>query len=91
MHVDLNTYSDTSDFLMVRGYHPGVTLDNMMFRFGSTNSTGPIGPKLRRILGVMGYEIKNNYSPPNFNSSSFIKFNFVLSLVCTILLAFIFK
>jgi len=83
-HVDLQTYLDSSDFLMMYSYPPGKTLDEMMSRAGSTDKTGPIGPKLRRLLGVMGYDIKNDYSPPK-NNSSFISFNLVLSLVCMLL------
>lgn len=53
-HVDMQTYNNTSDFLMVYSYTSGDTLDDMMEKTGSTNTTGPIGPKLRRFLGVLG-------------------------------------
>jgi len=84
-HVDLDTYLDSSDFLMTYTYPPGKSLDEMMSKAGSTDKTGPIGPKLRRLLGVIGYEVKDNYTPPVNNSSPFISFNFELSLLCILL------
>ena len=53
-HVDLKTYLHSSDFLMMFTYPPGFTLDDMMARSGSTNTTGPIGPQMRRFLGMIG-------------------------------------
>jgi hypothetical protein len=52
-HVDLDTYLKSSDFLMMYTY-PHATLGQMMSIAGSTNTTGPIGPKLRSILGILG-------------------------------------
>jgi hypothetical protein len=53
-HVDFQTYLNTSDFLMMYTYPPGETLDQMMSRAGSTKKTGPMGPKLRNLLGSLG-------------------------------------
>ncbi|GBB98211.1 hypothetical protein RclHR1_03170007 [Rhizophagus clarus] len=62
-HVDFETYFDTSDFLMMYKY-PKISLGQMMAKVGSTNTTGPIGPKLRLLLGMLGYEVKKDYIPP---------------------------
>ncbi|CAB4399069.1 unnamed protein product [Rhizophagus irregularis] len=62
-HVDAQTYFDSSDFLMMYSY-PKISLGQMMFNVGSTNTTGPIGPKLRLLLGTLGYEVKKDYIPP---------------------------
>ena len=52
-HADYQTYVTTSDFLMVSDLS-GFTLVEFMARSGSTYTTGPIGPKLRQILGILG-------------------------------------
>jgi len=44
--------------------YPHATLGQMMTRAGTTNTTGPYGPKLRTLLGILGYEIKQDYVPP---------------------------
>ncbi|RGB43135.1 hypothetical protein C1646_782275 [Rhizophagus diaphanus] len=53
-HVDLQTYLSTSDFLMMFTYPPRSTLGQMMFKAGSANTTGPIGPKLRLLFEILG-------------------------------------
>jgi hypothetical protein len=53
-HVDFTTYLNSSDFLMLFTYPHGKTLSEMMERAGSTNTYGPIGPKLRTLLGILG-------------------------------------
>jgi hypothetical protein len=53
-HVDLQTYLNTSDFLMMFTHPPRSTLGQMMSRIGNPNTTGPIGPKLRLFLGTLG-------------------------------------
>ncbi|RIA87717.1 hypothetical protein C1645_877852 [Glomus cerebriforme] len=67
-HVDFQTYFSTSDFLMMYRY-PKISLGEMMFRAGSANTTGPIGPKLRLLLEMLGYEVKKDYIPPVILSS----------------------
>jgi hypothetical protein len=52
-HVDLQTYFNSSDFLMMFSY-PKISLGQMMLKVGSTNTTGPVGPKLRLLLGILG-------------------------------------
>ncbi|GBB98208.1 hypothetical protein RclHR1_03170004 [Rhizophagus clarus] len=87
-HVDFQTYKNTSDFLMMFTYPPGQTLDDMMSAAGSTTTTGPMGPKLRQLLGILGYQVKPNYTPPAINissDSSIISFNLALSFVCILL------
>ncbi|CAB4399074.1 unnamed protein product [Rhizophagus irregularis] len=87
-HVDFQTYKNTSDFLMMFTYPPGRTLNDMMSLSGSTKTTGPMGPKLRLLLGILGYDVKKDYSPPAINTSSdssIISFNLVLSFVCILL------
>ncbi|RGB43137.1 hypothetical protein C1646_782277 [Rhizophagus diaphanus] len=63
-HVDFNTYINSSDFLMLFTYPHGKTLGEMMDRSNSTNTYGPIGPKLRTLLGILGYEVKSSYTSP---------------------------
>ncbi|RIA87227.1 hypothetical protein C1645_301519 [Glomus cerebriforme] len=90
-HVDFDTYVNTADFLMMFTYPPGKTLDQMMSNGGSAKTTGPMGPKLRQLLGVLGYDVKKDYTPPTINitsNSSLTSFNLVFSLIC-ILLTFI--
>ncbi|CAG8602977.1 7673_t:CDS:1 [Rhizophagus irregularis] len=53
-HVDFQTYKNTSDFLMMFTYPPGRTLNDMMSLSGSTKTTGPMGLKLRLLLGILG-------------------------------------
>jgi len=53
-HVDLKTYENTADFLMTYTYPTGKTLDDKMASVGSTNTTGPIGPNIGKILGILG-------------------------------------
>jgi hypothetical protein len=53
-HVDELTYLNSSDFLMMAQYPQRRTLGDMMANANSTNTTGPIGPQLRRLLGLMG-------------------------------------
>jgi hypothetical protein len=87
-HVDFQTYKNTSDFLMMYTYPPGRTLNDMMSAAGSTKTTGPVGPKLRQLLGILGYDIKEDYNPPDISASSdssIISFNLVLSFVCILL------
>ncbi|CAB4399102.1 unnamed protein product [Rhizophagus irregularis] len=84
-HVDMQTYNNTSDFLMVYSYTSGETLDDKMEKTGSTNTTGPIGPNLRRFLGVLGYDVKQSYTPPDINIGIHISFNLLLSFVCILL------
>ncbi|CAB4399068.1 unnamed protein product [Rhizophagus irregularis] len=70
-HVDFDTYINSSDFLMLFTYPHGKTLAEMMDRSNSTNTYGPIGPKLRTLLGILGYEVKSSYtSPIIFNASN---------------------
>ncbi|GBB98213.1 hypothetical protein RclHR1_03170009 [Rhizophagus clarus] len=70
-HVDFETYANSSDFLMLFTYPHGLTLNEMMTRSGTTNTYGPIGPNLRTLLGIMGYEVKTDYTPPvTLNGSS---------------------
>uniref|UniRef100_A0A1D1Y5Y4 Uncharacterized protein PB7E8.01 n=1 Tax=Anthurium amnicola TaxID=1678845 RepID=A0A1D1Y5Y4_9ARAE len=95
-HVDFQTYVKSGDFLMMFTYPPGQTLDQMMSRAGSTTTTGPMGPKLRQLLGILGYDVKTSYTPPTLDLSSnssgsssiIINFNLVLSFVCILLLTF---
>ncbi|RUS17573.1 hypothetical protein BC937DRAFT_89788 [Endogone sp. FLAS-F59071] len=58
-HVDLNTYSTTSDFLMVYLQEPGFTLQQAIARGGG----GPIGPRLLRVLSSLGYATFDNPTP----------------------------
>jgi hypothetical protein len=53
-HVDELTYLNSSDFLMVSEYPKKYTLGQLMANANSTNTTGPIGPQLRRLLEIMG-------------------------------------
>ncbi|GBC33596.2 hypothetical protein GLOIN_2v1871614 [Rhizophagus irregularis DAOM 181602=DAOM 197198] len=63
-HTDFDTYVNSSDFLMLFTYPKTATLGQIMSAVGSTNTTGPIGPKLRLLLGSLGYEVKKEYTPP---------------------------
>jgi hypothetical protein len=53
-HTDFDTYVNSSDFLMLFTYPKTATLGQIMSIVGSTNTTGPIGPKLRLLLGSLG-------------------------------------
>lgn len=55
-HVDYNTYTNTSDFLMRYLQDRGVTLSQAIARGGG----GPIGPRLIRVLESLGYSTINN-------------------------------
>ncbi|CAB4399081.1 unnamed protein product [Rhizophagus irregularis] len=72
-HTDFDTYVNSSDFLMLFTYPKTATLGQIMSAVGSTNTTGPIGPKLRLLLGSLGYEVKKEYTPPVKLSSIPIK------------------
>jgi len=63
-HVDMKTYLNTSDFLMIFTYPRRRTIGEIMKQVGSTDTTGPIGPQLRRVLELMGYQINKEYTPP---------------------------
>jgi hypothetical protein len=52
-HVDFKTYEKTDDFLMTYKQDSGKTLGDYMSTSGNYTG-GPIGPKLRQILGTMG-------------------------------------
>ncbi|UZO16338.1 uncharacterized protein OCT59_007727 [Rhizophagus irregularis] len=96
-HADLQTYLSTSDFLMMFTYPPRSTLGQMMSKAGSANTTGPIGPKLRLLFEILGYEVKKDYVPPvilssykddgndSFSIISNISFNLTLFLICILL------
>ncbi|CAB5357228.1 unnamed protein product [Rhizophagus irregularis] len=73
-HFDLKTYMNTSDFLMTYIQDPGMTLGDYMSISGNYTG-GPIGPKLRQILGTMGYVIKDVYISPYTPSVSLNKFS----------------
>ncbi|RIA87718.1 hypothetical protein C1645_776596 [Glomus cerebriforme] len=63
-HSDFRTYLNSGDFLMLFTYPPGKTLGEMLDRSNTTSTTGPIGPRLRTLLGIIGYDIKQDYTPP---------------------------
>jgi len=44
--------------------YPHATLGQMMNKAGSTNTTGPMGSRLRALLGILGYDVKQDYTPP---------------------------
>ncbi|GET00475.1 hypothetical protein GLOIN_2v1837721 [Rhizophagus clarus] len=94
-HTDFETYVNSSDFLMLYTYPKTATLGQIMSAVGSTNTTGPIGPKLRLLLGSLGYEVKNEYVPPvklsnmpikNYNPSDAIT-TYDLDIIFIILMA----
>lgn len=58
-HVDYNTYTNTSDFLMRYMQDRGITLEEAVARGGG----GPIGPRLLRVLESLGYATVNNPNP----------------------------
>jgi hypothetical protein len=51
-HVDYNMYGDSAEFLMRFMQERGLTLDQAMVR---SDSSSPIGPKLRKVLKSIGY------------------------------------
>ncbi|RIA82645.1 hypothetical protein C1645_835036 [Glomus cerebriforme] len=71
-HVDLKTYANTSDFLMTYIQNSGMTLGDYISISGNYTG-GPIGPKLRQVLGTMGYDIKESYFSPFIPSVSLKK------------------
>ncbi|CAG8594545.1 4652_t:CDS:2 [Acaulospora morrowiae] len=61
-HVDYQTYSNTSDFLMRYLQDRGKTLGQSIILSGNY-SGGPIGPKLRSFLSWSGYTVLNQSVP----------------------------
>jgi hypothetical protein len=53
-HLDLKTYVNTSDFLMIFRYPRTKTIAERMKNADSTDEFGPMGPKLRAILKAIG-------------------------------------
>lgn len=54
-HVDQPSYLNTSDYLMVYTANRGVGIVELDQLFPD----GPLGPKLRRVMGALGYNIKS--------------------------------
>ncbi|RHZ70621.1 hypothetical protein Glove_269g29 [Diversispora epigaea] len=72
-HVDYQTYSNTSDFLMRYLQNHGIRLSQFI-KSGGDYSGGPIGPKLRLFLSWIGYTIRNEtvdilYEPTTDNNN----------------------
>lgn len=69
-HVDQSTYLNSSDYLMVYTANRGVGIDALNQIFPD----GPIGPKLKRVMAALGYNINSvktirpilhYWNPPN--------------------------
>ncbi|KAI7885460.1 uncharacterized protein EV154DRAFT_554781 [Mucor mucedo] len=69
-HVDQSSYLNSSDYLMVYTANRGVGIVELDQLFPD----GPFGPKLKRVMGALGYNIKavktirptlRYWSPPN--------------------------
>ncbi|CAI2171993.1 15385_t:CDS:2 [Funneliformis geosporum] len=61
-HVDLTTYLNTSDFLMMWKAVNGKTIEDLI-KDGGNYPGGVIGPKLKSILETIGYSSEENPNP----------------------------
>lgn len=90
-HVDYNTYTNTSDFLMRYIQNHGITLAEFV-QIGGNYPGGPIGPKLRTFLGWIGYEVQNKtVTTPTSNSRAHHNYpSMNISIVILLLTTFFF-
>ncbi|CAB4429211.1 unnamed protein product [Rhizophagus irregularis] len=85
-HTDFDTYVNSSDFLMLFTYPKTATLGQIMSAVGSTNTTGPIGPKLRLLLGSLGYEVKKELKLSSIPIKNYNPLIHITKIIITIMI-----
>ncbi|CAB4429213.1 unnamed protein product [Rhizophagus irregularis] len=71
---------------MLFTYPKTATLGQIMSAVGSTNTTGPIGPKLRLLLGSLGYEVKKELKLSSIPIKNYNPLIHITKIIITIMI-----